>query len=261
MTTPDPFDTGQPEDYSRPAWEFDALPEDRFRQPPEPEPATEAPPQRPRSTRSRAAGSDPAFCYIIAVALAVGLSPLIPHNSDLRYVVIWGVLALFGVLAWLFGQMSRIEQETMDNLIWGVVFGAIIGVPLLIVGSSALATTSRLLFRANAGGEVFPLSAGSVLAMLVFVQPLAETLFFRGVLQEQRPFWLVGLLATLWSVLLFFPMMEIGEYPLVGVVLAVALLMMNLIYSYVRHRNGLASAWVCQIVTNLILLFIPFISG
>ena len=42
-------------------------------------------------------------------------------------------------------------------------------------------------------------------------------------------------------------------------VVGTALVMMNVIYSYVRQRNGLAAAWVCQIVVNLVLLFLPFL--
>jgi hypothetical protein len=34
---------------------------------------------------------------------------------------------------------------------------------------------------------------------------------------------------------------------------------MNLIYSYVRQRNGLAAAWICQIVANIVLLFLPLL--
>lgn len=209
----------------------------------------------------RGTGSDPAFGYLVAIALSFGLTPLIPDNADLRYVLVWMVLAGFGVLAWLLGHTTRIQQETPENLAWGIIFGLIIGTPLLAFGGNVLSTTAHLLFSANIGGEVQPISPGAVLGMLVFVQPLAETLFFRGVFQEQRSFWLVGLLATLWSALLYFPLLDIGQYPGVGVVIGTALLMMNLIYSYVRRRNGLAAAWLCQITLNVILLFIPFLGG
>jgi hypothetical protein len=30
-----------------------------------------------------------------------------------------------------------------------------------------------------------------------------------------------------------------------------------MIYSYVRQRNGLAAAWLCQIVVNVVVLFLP----
>lgn len=209
----------------------------------------------------RISSGDPAFGFVVAVALSVGLMGLVPANTDVRYIVVWGVLAFFAITAWLFGHASRIEQENPEDLGWGIAFGALIGIPLLAVGAEPLSTTSHLLFRAAIDGEVRPLSSGSVLALLVFVQPLAETLFFRGLAQDHRPFWFVGGIATLWSILLFFPLLDVGRYPLVGVVIAVALLMMNLIYSYVRRRNGLAAAWLCQIVLNFILLFIPYAAG
>ena len=86
-------------------------------------------------------------------------------------------------------------------------------------------------------------------------------LFFRGLLQGQLAFWLVGLLATLWNIVLFFPVMwqSVTDFPPVTLVLVIILLMMNLLYVYVRKRNGLASSWVCQIVANLIILYIPFL--
>ncbi len=201
---------------------------------------------------SRGLSSDPTFGYLIALALAVGLAALPAAQYDLRYTLLWMLLAGFGVLAWLLGTMTRIGQETPENLAWGVVFGLIVATPLLAVGGSTLTTTVNLLFGT--------LSAGALLAYLVFVMPLAETLFFRGVLQDQRPFWLVGLMSSLWGALLFFPVLDFQRYPAVVVIIGVALVMMNLTYSYVRQRSGLAAAWVCQIVVNLVLLFVPFVS-
>ncbi|MGQ9888333.1 MAG: CPBP family glutamic-type intramembrane protease [Aggregatilineales bacterium] len=201
---------------------------------------------------SRGLTSDPAFGYLIALALAIGLAALPREQYDLRYTLLWMLLAGFGVLAWLLGTMTRIGQETPENLAWGVVFGLIIATPLLAVGGSTLTTTVNLLFGM--------LSSGALLAYLVFVMPLAETLFFRGILQEQRPFWVVGLMSSLWGALLFFPVLDFQRYPAVVAIIGVALAMMNLTYSYVRQRNGLAAAWVCQIVVNLVLLFVPFVS-
>ncbi|MCA9908344.1 MAG: CPBP family intramembrane metalloprotease [Anaerolineae bacterium] len=104
------------------------------------------------------------------------------------------------------------------------------------------------------------LSAGVVLAYLVFVMPLAETLFFRGLMQERRAFWLIGTLSTIWSLVLFAPMLDLLNFPGVAVLIGIALFLMNMIYSYVRERNGLAAAWLCQITVNIIVLFVPFIS-
>ncbi|MCB9454256.1 MAG: hypothetical protein H6672_22710 [Anaerolineaceae bacterium] len=234
--------------------------------PPEPEREPEAPVMPPAEPESeyespfenggrrrpvayRGSTNDPVFGYLIAIALSVGLTPLIADNADLRYAVLWLVMAGFGVLSWLMGSSARIGQETPENLAWGVAFGLIIGVPLLMVGGGLLGETV---------GRLFPnMGQGSVLAFLVFVIPLAETLFFRGVLQETRAFWMVGLLSSLWSALVFFPLLDVGRFPAVAAVIGTSLVMMNMIYSYVRQRNGLAAAWVCQIVVNLVVLFLP----
>lgn len=209
----------------------------------------------------RRTGTDPTFGYLIALALSVGLLPLLPSNGDLRLTIAWGVLALFGVISWLFGNTTRIERETLDNLAWGGVFGLIIAAPMLLIGGSTLTATIRLIFQTGIGAEVRSLPPGAVLAYLVFVMPLAETLFFRGFMQQTRPILLVGMLGSVWSLILFVPMLRIGEYPLIGIIISIVLVLINVVYAYVRERNGLASAWVCQIVISFVLMFLPYITS
>lgn len=211
--------------------------------------------------RYRGANSDPAFGYLLALALIIGLTPLIPQHGDLRYVIGWGALALFGVLAWLFGAGEKIGQEKVENVAWGVIFALIVAAPLLLVGGSPLSTTVRLMFQTGIAGDVRSLSPGAVAAFLIFVMPLGETLFFRGILQARQPFWVTGVLASVWSILLFFPMLDVGNYPVIAVIIGTALVLMNLIYSYVKQRNGLAAAWVCQITVNIVLLLVPYFSA
>lgn len=202
----------------------------------------------------RGSTSDPFFGFLIAIALSVGLTPLGEANADLRFTLAWGALAGVSVLAWLLGSSERIGQEHPENIAWGFMYGLMFGVPFLIfLREPILIPATR---------EMFPmLNAGTVLAYLVFVMPISETLFFRGLLQNQLVFWVVGLLATLWNIVLFFPVMwqSVVEFPAVAFVIAITLLMMNMIYVYVRERNGLAAAWICQIVANLLMLFIPFL--
>ncbi len=218
---------------------------------------SDADPVLPR--RSRGGDNDAMFGYLLALALSIGLTPLIPVNADLRYALVWGVLALFGVLAWLFGVTTRIQHENAENLAWGVVFGVIVGAPLLLAGGSTLTTTARVLFQTEIGGEIRTLPPGVVLMLLVFVMPLAETLFFRALLQYNRSFWLVGALSSVWAIALFLPMLNVPQFPVVAFIIGVALIMINLIYSYVRQRNGLAAAWLCQIVVNVVVLFVPYL--
>ena len=219
------------------------------------EPSENSDEQRSAATGSRYRGvSDPLFGFIIAAALSVGLTPLLPDNVELRYTLAWGALAGVSVLSWLLGNMERIGQERPDDLGWGVLYAVMLGIPLLVFLSQQVLDP--------AADRLFPgMTAGSLLAFLVFVMPIAETLFFRGLLQSQLVFWLVGLLATLWNIVLFFPVMwrSVTDLPAVTVVLVILLLMMNLLYVYVRERNGLASSWICQIIANLIILYIPFL--
>ncbi len=206
-----------------------------------------------RRTNSRGAG-DPLFGFIIATALSVGLTPLLPDSVELRYTLAWGALAGVSILSWLLGNMERIGQERPENLGWGILYAVMLGIPFLVF-------LSRIIL-APAADRLFPgMSSGSLLAFLVFVMPIAETLFFRGLLQDQLAFWLVGLLATVWNIVLFFPVMwgEVTELPAVTAIIVILLLMMNLLYVYVRKRNGLAAAWICQIVANLIILYVPFL--
>lgn len=202
--------------------------------------------------RYRGATNDPVFGYLIGIALSIGLSPMIGSNPELRYTVAWGVLATFGVLAWLFGNTARIEEETPENVIWGVIFGLIVALPLVAFGSNTLLTTVDSLFGM--------MSSGDLLAYLVFVVPLSETLFFRGVLQENRQFWMIALMSSLWSSILFLPLLDLQNYPIVAVVMCIILIMVNMIYGYVRDRNGLAAAWICQIVVNVVLIFWTYLN-
>lgn len=205
--------------------------------------------------RYRGSTSDPLFGYLLALAVSIGLTPLLPDNADLRYSLAWGALAAVGVLAWLLGTMVRIEQEKPENIFWGLLFGVMISSPFLLFFNDILATAATLLFP--------NLQVGTVFAFLVFVMPLAETLFFRGLMQRNLDFWIVGLLGSVWSIVLFFPVMweHVLAFPAPSIFIAVALFTLNLNFSYVNERNGLAAAWICQIVAGLILFFVPLISA
>lgn len=195
----------------------------------------------------RGSTGDPLFGLIVAGAVGIGLAQIIEQDADLRYTLVWGMLALFGVLAWLFGNAGSIGQEDPLNVAWGAVFGLVLSIPVLAFVGGQLTEISELLFR--------NMRSGTMLAYIIFVMPLAETLFFRGLMQSTRSFWLTALICTIWQMVLFFPMINRGPLP---IILALVVLMANMLYGYVRERNGLAAAWVCQITVNIIIFFFPF---
>ncbi|MEI2704363.1 MAG: hypothetical protein V9E89_03655 [Ilumatobacteraceae bacterium] len=84
------------------------------------------------------------------------------------------------MLAWLFGTTTRIERTEPEDLAWGVGFGLLVGTPILLVGGATLSTTAQRMFTVGAADAPMLLTAGAVLSMLLFTQPLAESLFFEG---------------------------------------------------------------------------------
>jgi len=209
------------------------------------------PAPEPRLRFYRSGANDPFFGLLIALAVSIGMAGLLPAQADLRYTVVLGVLAAISVVTWLLGTFDHITHEKPENLAWGVGFGLIFSVPFTLFFFDTLSRASRLIFPDTGGG--------ALLAYLVFVFPLAETLFFRGIIQRSLEFWATGLVAGLWSMVLFFPVMwgAIVEAPAGALFLLIALLSINMLYSYVRERNGLAAGWLCQIVTGLLIFFLP----
>ncbi|MBK9122207.1 MAG: hypothetical protein IPM16_03660 [Chloroflexi bacterium] len=243
-----PYDDPSPDPYPEPAYDdsYDEPYDEPYDQPDataEPEPAY----RQYRSTTG-----DPTFGFLLALAVSIGLAPLIGTGDPaLRYTLSWGVLALFGVTAWLLGNLKPIGREHPENIVWGVGFGLLIGVPVLLFGSGLLGGAVRRMFGT--------MTAGELLAFLIFVMPLAETLFFRGILHGSRAFWMVAIMSAFWSFILYLPLLDIAAFPLVAVIITLMLVLLNIMYGYVRTRNGMAAAWIAQIVANIVVFFVPYL--
>jgi membrane protease YdiL (CAAX protease family) len=209
-------------------------------------------PEEAPARATRGEGSDPYFGLLVGLAVSLGLTPILPANADLRFTLAWGALAGISVIAWLLGNFDRIAQEKPEDLLWGIGFALILSVPFSLFFFDTFGRAAHLAFP--------KMTLGTLLAYLVFVMPLSETLFFRGLLQRQQSFWSVGVLSGVWSVVLFFPVMwgDILKAPAVALFLIIALITINMMYSYVRERNSLAAAWLCQVVANVVLFFLPY---
>lgn len=197
--------------------------------------------------------ADPIFAFLVIIAItSIGLAPVEAH---IRYVIAWSLLGAAGALGYLLGSVPRLSDTSLDDLTAGLGFGLLIGVPLLILFGTPLALVSERMFDMRAvPGSVMDTWA---FMAVIFVIPIADTLFFRGAMQEVRSLLLTGALATLWWILLFFPHLEIGSAYGVGLSIAVLFALLNFFYSYMRYRNGLAAAWICQIVSSAFLWFLP----
>jgi hypothetical protein len=110
----------------------------------------------------RGRGSDPTFGLILGFAVSIGLAPLVgAGDPSLRYTLSWGVLAAFGVLAWLLGGLEPFGEQPPDTLVWGVGFGLLIGVPLMLFGGGTLNGRYSALSRACRAGRCWRMSCSS----------------------------------------------------------------------------------------------------
>ena len=188
---------------------------------------------------------DPGVVFVMLMVVALlGAGSLKP---DVRFTILWTVLAIVGVLGYVLNNLT-IERPTLRDLLLGVVYGAIIGLPIVAVTSATLKTISNAIFEGVPDGAAFQ--------TLAFTMPLAETIFFRGVFQDIRGLVWATAAGSLWTIVLFFPAMNVLQFPLLALVLGISLVFINFVYSYLRERFGIFAAYTCQIVINVSLLFL-----
>lgn len=204
---------------------------------------------RPRAAHREV---DPLVAYLLLMALGIGISPL---DSTVRYTLMWTVMGGLGVLAYLLGGIERMREARLDDLFWGLVFGFFMSFPFLVVFGGALETVSSRMF--NVPDTPARVMDTWVFLAVAFAQPACETLFFRGGMQSVRSVLLTAGLATLWSAVLFFPHMQLVGREAIGAILLIVFSLLNFMYSYVRFRNGLAAAWLCQVISSMLLWFFP----
>ena len=188
---------------------------------------------------------DPALIYLILLGVTVlGLNSIAP---DVRFTALWTILIIVGLLAILFDALE-VEIPTAQDMGWGVGYGLLVGVPLLVIALPQLQRTSLALFDRNSQTLAFQ--------ALVLVMPAAESLFLRGAMQPTRGLLFTAMAASIWSMILFFPQLHVMEVPLVAAVIGFMFVVLSLLYSYVKRRFGLFASWTCQVTINVLLLFV-----
>ena len=160
-----------------------------------------------------------------------------------------------GAMGYLLGTVERMRNAQIDDLIFGIVFGFLSSFPFLLVFGSSLEIVSVRMFDVD--GTPNLVMDTWVFMAVAFVIPASETLFFRGAVQTSRGILITTVLATVWTCVLFFPNMALGGREVIGLILIIVFVLLNFMYSYVRHRNGLAGAWLCQAVSYPLLWFFP----
>lgn len=205
-----------------------------------------------RGPRLETTGFDPLFGLMVVGAISIGLLPV---EANVRYVVLWILLGGLGVLGYLQDARPDLADIQPDDLRVGLGLGVAIGAPVMILMGGPMAAVSARMFDV---ADVPPRIMDTwVLMAALFVMPAVETLFFRGVLQAVYPLPVAALLATAWSMLMFYPHMSLGNTPGVAASIGLFFGLLHFLYSYVRLRNGIAAAWGCQVIASGLIWFMP----
>jgi hypothetical protein len=193
---------------------------------------------------------DPVLVYTVAILItALGTGSFVP---EVRYTLVWSGLALVGLAAVLLDAIP-IERPSVRDLAVGAVYGLMIGLPLFLIGGPPLRLLSESMFAGMSDAAVF--------LAVAFAMPMADTLFFRGAFQAARGLVTAGLAGGIWTVILFLPALGLTQFPLVAVVIGLTFFFINFVYSMLAERVGLFSAWACQIVINVVVLWAARLGG
>jgi hypothetical protein len=198
---------------------------------------------------------DPAFVYIVLAI--VGLFGLNNFAPEIRYTILWTATAVIAILAITVDKLT-FEPLRSRGIIIGLGMGTVVALPILGVGAIQLSKISHDVFVG--------ISDPSLFNMLVFTMPFVESLYYRGALYSARGAVFSGIASGIWWNILFLPQLRVQNAPqnvsmivsapLLAAVIGLCFMLVNCLYSYVRHRFGLYASWSCQIVVNLLLLFV-----
>ena len=175
------------------------------------------------------------------------------------------------LLLWLVyreGQSIRLRYEFAE-IGRGAGIGLAIGLPLLILAYRPLMTAIPILYvgvPALAGvmpaTETLIVNEPDVLGALMFVSlvllaPLAEGLFFYGILHRELGFLIGTGCYAIANVILFLP--TVGGFWAILLAVCGATAVLGVVYGFLYERYGLATSIVCHMAVNLVLLFLPVI--
>jgi hypothetical protein len=159
------------------------------------------------------------------------------------------------VMGYLLGSVEQAGEAKVEDVLWGLILGFLSSFPFLLVFGTALKTVSERMFDVpNTPPQIMDTW---VFMAVAFIMPATETLFFRGAIQGVRGLFFTAVLATIWLGVLFFPYMSLGGREAIAVILVMVFGLLNFMFSYMRHRNGLVGAWLCQIISYTLLWFFP----
>jgi membrane protease YdiL (CAAX protease family) len=197
---------------------------------------------------------DPYFACLIFAAVGLGTLKL---GTSPRLIVLWTTLIGLWV-TYREGKTLKVRYQFSD-IGRGAGIGLAVGVPLMLLAFRPLATAIPILYVSIEPTPLVGASGSVIFCSLVLLAPLAEELFFRDVLHQERGLWqAIGLYAAA-GVIFFLP--TAGGYPAVLAAVSGITAVLGIVYAFLYERHGLTVTLACHTAINLALLYVPAITN
>ena len=203
-----------------------------------------------RSTSSRPLTADWAlnprlgFLFLVGVGLA---SANLSH--PLRLSLLWLVLL---VLILLYAESGRLKSGySLLNVGRGALIGVVVALPFYLF--------ARDFFHATASRVYGVEDLQVLLERAVFIVPLLEETYFRGVVQRERGLVEGAVLFGLVQALYF--VSAVGGYSVVIATVMVGMALAGLLYGYLYKRYGLTASIAGHVAVNFMLFVLPALAS
>ncbi len=198
-------------------------------------------PRRPASLSGDWALS-PRLGFLLMLGVGVASARLI-HPARLS--LLWLVLL---ALILVYAQSGRLKSNySLRNIGRGALIGTVVALPLYLSFRDFFQATALHLY----GTEDLQV----LLERAVFIVPLLEGLYFRGVVQRERGLLEGALLFALAQVLYFVPAVSLFSAVIAAVV--AGMFLTGLLYGYLYKRYGLTASIAGHVAVNLVLFMLP----
>ena len=170
-------------------------------------------------------------------------------DHSLRLTLLWLVLL---VMVLLYAESKRLKASySLLNLVRGALVGAVVALPFYIFAKDFFYATASRLYGVS--------DLQVLLERAVFLVPILEESYFRGVVQREKGLVHAALFFGLAQALYFIPVASAFSLVLSAVTVGMALL--GLLYGYLYQRYGLTASIACHVVVNFVLLVLPPLAG
>ena len=185
---------------------------------------------------------NPYLAFLLLVGVGVATLRL---EHVLRLVGLWTVLL---TVTLLYAESGHLKGDySLMNLARGGLTGIVVALPFYLFAKDFFYATASYLYGVD---DILVL-----LERAVFLVPILEECFFRGVVQYERGLLDGALLFGLAQLLYFVPF--VSTFPLIVIAIALGAILLGLLCGHLYRRYGLTASISCHVAVNLVLLVLP----